>query len=277
MEDKGTKFDQGKTRLELIPPFAEELLGKALTYGANEYGADNWAKGIKFRRLIGAAKRHIAAIERGEDFDDGPKGSGMMHVGHALAELAFLAEMYRIHPEMDDRRIEVLQHHRVGLDIDDVLADFCGAYCTAFSLPIPTSWCFDRNFKKHYAEICNHKEFWLNMGEKSKPTDMHFEPVCYISSRDCDDKWTTEWLDNHDFPRVPVIHVGIGQSKVEVAKEYNIDIFVDDCFQNVRDLNNAGIFTYMFDAPHNRRYDVGHRRIKNLTELFSTRINKKEL
>jgi len=38
----GTKYDGEKTRLELIPTTAAELIGKVLTYGAAKYEADNW-------------------------------------------------------------------------------------------------------------------------------------------------------------------------------------------------------------------------------------------
>ena len=66
---------------------------------------------------------------------------------------------------------------------------------------------------------------------------------------------------------MPVYSVGINKTKVEVAKESGIDIYVDDRYENFVELTNAGIFTYLFDAPHNRRYDVGFRRIKNLKEI----------
>ncbi len=36
---------------------------------------------------------------------------------------------------------------------------------------------------------------------------------------------------------------------------------------NFRDLNNAGIFTYLFDCKHNQRYDVGAKRIYSLSEI----------
>lgn len=57
-----------------------------------------------------------------------------------------------------------------------------------------------------------------------------------------------------------------GQSKVDAAKE-SVDVFVDDSYEHFVDLNRNGIFCYLFDAPHNRRYDVGFRRIKSLNEL----------
>jgi len=71
---------------------------------------------------------------------------------------------------------------------------------------------------------------------------------------------------------MPVYSVGHGESKVSVAKNSGIDIFVDDRFENFVELNNAGVFTYLFDAPHNQRYNVGHRRIKSLKELNFSKL-----
>lgn len=34
--------------------------------------------------------------------------------------------------------------------------------------------------------------------------------------------------------------------------------------QNFREATENGVFCYLMDAPHNKYYDVGHRRIKNL-------------
>jgi uncharacterized HAD superfamily protein len=66
---------------------------------------------------------------------------------------------------------------------------------------------------------------------------------------------------------MPVYCVPYNASKVEIAKESGIDIFVDDRFENFVELNSAGICCYLFDAPHNRRYDVGHKRLYSLKDL----------
>jgi uncharacterized HAD superfamily protein len=116
--------------------------------------------------------------------------------------------------------------------------------------------------------MSDNKEFWLSIPAKVKPEDIPFEPHCYITSRSIPVEWTIEWLDNNGFPAVPVYSVGLGESKVEVAKESGIEIFVDDRFDTFVELNNAGICTFLFDAPHNQRYNVGHKRIKSLGELL---------
>jgi hypothetical protein len=97
---QGTKHDQGKPRLELIPSIALFESGKVLAFGANKYSPWNWSKGIVFSRLIGACYRHLAAYNSGEDVD--PE-SGLSHIAHSLCCLYFLVWMAENRPDMDDR------------------------------------------------------------------------------------------------------------------------------------------------------------------------------
>jgi len=85
---EGRKNDAEKNRLELISPDAEWGLGLVLTHGAEKYDEWNWAKGIKYSRILGAIKRHLNAWAGGEELDD---DSGLPHVDHALCELMFLS------------------------------------------------------------------------------------------------------------------------------------------------------------------------------------------
>ena len=84
-EQTGTKFDDGKLRLDLIPPEFIEMLGKIFTMGAKRYGDRNWEKGIDEGRLIAAARRHDLAHawaegDREEEID---RDSGVPHLAHA--------------------------------------------------------------------------------------------------------------------------------------------------------------------------------------------------
>ena len=96
----GTKYDQGKLRLELVPVEATESIAKAMTYGASKYGDWNWSRGIAHSRLFGAALRHMWAYYRGEDID---KESGNSHLAHALASLAMLVASVENNLGEDDR------------------------------------------------------------------------------------------------------------------------------------------------------------------------------
>ena len=263
---EGLKFDGKKTMHELVPPYAQEQYAKVLTFGAQKYAPHNWEKGIEWSRIIGAIKRHTLAIERGEDYD--PE-TGLLHSAHLMCEAGFLTEFYKVFPQGDNRFIPELRGYRVGLDIDDVLADFCGAYCERFDMERPKFWNFDSLFSERYAELMKDRDFWMNINPLCTPDSLPFEPVCYITSRGVAKEITEEWLRVNGFPPAPVHYSGMEGSKVDIAKSEKLDIFVDDRFENFAEMNNAGIFTFLFDAPHNKRYRVGHKRIKSLSDIFA--------
>jgi len=97
---KGTKFDEGKPRLSLVPKEAYWGMAQALTFGAKKYSAHNFKNGLEYHRLADAALRHLTSYMDGEDND--PE-SGLSHLDHALATLAMLKYMSVNKPEMDDR------------------------------------------------------------------------------------------------------------------------------------------------------------------------------
>jgi len=263
--DSGIRFNQGKLRYDLIHPVAQQGLVEVLSFGATKYEARNWEKGLSWSSTIASMKRHLAAIERGEDFD---LESGLKHIDHLQCNAHFLSAYYKIAPQFDDRRHNYLNRPKIGLDIDEVLADWVGHWTKHHSQEVPETWNFDRDIKAKFDSLKDDKDFWLSIPVKTKPSDINFEPHCYITSRSIPKEWTEEWIDKNGFPTMPVYSVGFGESKVEVAKKSGIDIFVDDRYENFVELNNGGICTYLFDAPHNQRYDVGYKRIKSLKELL---------
>jgi hypothetical protein len=96
----GTKFDNNKIPLELIPSEALFEIGKVLDAGRKKYGTANWAKGIEISRLLGASMRHIMQFNAGEDMDE---ETGTLHVANAACNLLFAIWMMKNRPDMDDR------------------------------------------------------------------------------------------------------------------------------------------------------------------------------
>jgi len=279
---KGVRFDQGKLRYDLVNPWAHEQMVRVITKGANKYAERNWEKGMLWSRVIGSLKRHIAAVEKGEDYDFYPdtceecrngtctNHTGELHAAQIQCNGHFLTAYYKIYPQGDDRPHLYLKRPKIGLDIDEVLCDWVGAWSQKFGYPIPENWNFSYANKEHFESFTPEElnEFYLNIPVKRQPSEIPFEPHCYITSRSVPVELTKQWLQKNGFATVPVYSVGFGQSKVEVTKQSGIDIFVDDSFHNFVELNNAGICTFLMDAPHNRRYDVGYKRIYNLKELI---------
>ena len=264
-KEEGLRFNTGKTRHDLVPSYAQEQYAKVMTFGSTKYAERNWEKGMKWSKVLASLERHLQAIKRGEDYD--PE-TLLLHSAHIMCNAAFITEYYKIYPEGDDRPHSYLSKKKIGLDIDEVLADWVGHWTKHHGHEVPETWNFDRDINAKFDILKGDKDWWLSIPVKTSPKDIPFEPHCYITSRNIPTEWTEEWLDKNGFPSMPVYTVGHDQSKVEVALESGIDWFVDDRFDNFVELNRAGICCFLFDAPHNQRYDVGYKRIKSLKELL---------
>lgn len=297
---KARRYNKGKLRYELIPQEALQMLANVYTRGAHKYtiyedengniidgknipfenlqnlnlsviddGADNWRKGQKWTESMGSIKRHIELWVDGEDLDS---ELGTYHLANAAWGLFSLLTYYKIYPQGDDRKHSYLNYPRIGLDIDEVLASFLPAWCKYWKIEqMPTAWFFDRDIKDKFEKMREEgvlDEFYLKLEVLTKPSDLGFEPHCYVTSRPVSTEITQQWLDKMGFPHRPVYTVGLGESKVKVIQESGCDIFIDDRFDNFVELNKAGICTYLFDAPHNQRYDVGYKRIFNFQNFL---------
>ncbi len=86
---EGVRHDEGKNRLDLVPPEAILGIGEILTFGAIQkgYGERNWEKGMDWGRCYAALQRHLNKWWAGESID--PE-SGKSHLKHALTNLCFL-------------------------------------------------------------------------------------------------------------------------------------------------------------------------------------------
>lgn len=264
MDGSGKRFNQGKTRHDLVPPFAQEEYAKVLTFGSNKYGDRNWEKGMKWTHVLASLKRHINAFELGEDKD--PE-TGLLHMAHAMCNAAFLTEYYKIYPNGDDRNHWYKKSPKIGLDVDEVIADWLVSYRERYNMTIPLNWHFDRFFSDRMSELKKDEEFWKSIPPKIYPNSIPFEPFCYITSRPVPTEWTERWIEKNGFSTAPVYTVGPGETKGMIARKVGLDWFVDDCYSHFVEVNEAGVCCFLLDAPHNARYDVGFKRIKKLSDL----------
>ena len=264
-DGSGKRFNQGKVRYDLAPAFAQEQYAKVLTFGSMRYGAHNWEKGMLWSNVLASLERHLQAIKNGEDYD---KESGILHSAHIMCNAAFLTEYYKIYPQGDDRQHWYKVRPKIALDIDEVLADFIGSYNEKYDVETtPTQWNFDPKIKERLDELKEDKEFWLNIKPLINPNEIPFEPHCYITSRPCNTEWTEEWLKNNGFSSRPIYMATDLKDKAELAIEAKIDWFIDDRFENFLLLERAGICCFLWNAPHNQRYDVGFKRIEKFSDL----------
>lgn len=283
----GERKNIGKVRFDLLEPFAQLQKAHIFTKGARKYAENNWLQGMDWTKCYASALRHQAAWARGEDYDIDPtcpeciksQESGswecMNHTGELHSALAAwnwdaITSYYKHYPQGDNRLHTIKPKPKIGLDIDEVLADWLGAWTKEFNLNVPESWFFDYQILDRFETLKKEgrlDSLYLKLKPLIKPEDIPFEPHAYVTSRPVSTEITQKWLERHGFPCRPVITVPVGKSKVEAIKEAGIDIFVDDRYENFEELNRNGICCYLFDQPHNRRYNVGYKRIKSLKEL----------
>lgn len=91
----GLRFDEGKNRLELVPPEWPWALGDVTTKGSMKYPERNWERGMLWSKCIGCALRHIFKFCMGERYDgdkfDKEKGTtGCHHLAMAAWNLLAL-------------------------------------------------------------------------------------------------------------------------------------------------------------------------------------------
>lgn len=97
---QGKKFDQGKPDVSLVTKELIFAAAKALEFGAEKYGRDNYKLGMKWTKIYNALMRHMLAFNSKEDLD--PE-SGLSHLYHAAANLNMLIYYYENKIGEDDR------------------------------------------------------------------------------------------------------------------------------------------------------------------------------
>lgn len=261
VSESAIKNDLGKIQYSLIPDFAHREVAKVFTYGANKYERHNWRKGFKWSRLMDAFERHYNDFKIGIDFDG---ESNMYHLAHGIANLQMLMEMYKLHPELDDRPKNYKLNRKIVLDVDDVVADFNGAYKKKFGVKRLNYWDGSYDLGDNLTKMIEDgsaEEFYINLPVKHRP---NFIPHAYVSSRSVPVEWTMKFLEKNGLPCRPVHHVPFNASKVEALKSIGADILIDDKWDNFLDAENAGITAFLMDAEHNQHYNVGYRRVFDL-------------
>ena len=149
----------------------------------------------------------------------------------------------------------------IFFDVDDVVLKWHEAYISRYNLPMPTSWIPYEEIKDHLNDLSKDRNFWLSLKVKHKP---NFTPAGYVSARGIPVKWTRDTLKLRQLPgRSKVYHVKWGESKMEVLKSLNCDIFIDDKIETFEECWKHGIFCLLMDTPQNRSLKTQYR-IKNL-------------
>lgn len=146
-----------------------------------------------------------------------------------------------------------LQNLRIGLDIDDTLADFFSTYQEYFNTKKYPSRLKEHNITKNVVRILKFdRDFWINLPVKNR---ISFTPELYCTSRVCNKNWTKQWLRLNQFPSSPVYQIfGHGVNKAKLIKG-KVDVFVDDSLINFQLLNMSGIPCLLLDETDSKPWD----------------------
>src|SRR3989344_2457939 len=126
----------------------------------------------------------------------------------------------------------------IGFDLDDVLLNFNHAPSLYHNTTYGTKY-----ERKHVTSI-ELSKIWNCTIEEALRRISDF----YLSS----EHWNATPVDGavDNIKKLNQYHGNvIKRTKVKVCKELGIEIFVDDCLENVNDVVNSGIPELLFDAP----------------------------
>ena len=136
---------------------------------------------------------------------------------------------------------------RIGLDMDEVLDDFMGAYIKRYG--ITPSNVITKNVRK----LSKDKDFWMNL---TKLRNIDFIPELYCSKRIIPKSWSKEWLKNNGFPIRPFYQLYCQHDNKARLIKGRVDVFVDDSISNFKGLNKAGVPCLLMDCPYNQGYET---------------------
>lgn len=86
----GLRYDEGKSRVDLLPGDALIELGKLYGYGCKKYSERNWERGMPWSKALGPLLRHLFKWMMGAKADEESGLSHMVHVAwNALALVTY--------------------------------------------------------------------------------------------------------------------------------------------------------------------------------------------
>ena len=145
----------------------------------------------------------------------------------------------------------------IFLDIDDVIFRWFEMYAARFNTKVPKSWVNSDLIHRRLSILQKEKEFWLNLPIKHMPD---FQPKGFVSARGIPKAWTEESLKINNVPgRSNVNQVHWGKSKIDVLKDMNCNIFVEDKISTFKECNKNGIFCLLMDSPQNQSINTKYR------------------
>jgi 5'(3')-deoxyribonucleotidase len=148
----------------------------------------------------------------------------------------------------------------IAIDVDDVLADFCGEVERVHGRPVvypylvlKDAWphvdidalLIDKKFHEGIPAIPGARTGVQKLLEAG-------HTCFYMTSRQADIHDTTvDWLRKAGFPDLPL--TSMGKEKAEALRHVKIDVLIDDMWKNVKAANEGGAATILYNQCWNDR------------------------
>ena len=143
---------------------------------------------------------------------------------------------------------------RIGLDIDDCLADFWGAYCDYFDTAHNPRMLEDHIITRNVQRILKEdKSFWLGLKVKNRP---NFIPELYCTKRVNNKEWTREWLKMNGFPERPIYQMYYQHGNKADMIKGRVDVFIDDSLSNVLKCHKSGVPALLLHTEHTKDFPM---------------------
>lgn len=143
---------------------------------------------------------------------------------------------------------------RIGLDIDDCLADFWGAYCEYFNTKENPRMLEDNIITKNVQQILSKdRDFWLNLEVVNIPD---FIPTLYCTKRVNNKEWTRKWLQMNGFPSAPIYQMVYQHGNKADMIKGKIDVFVDDSVSNVMKCQKSGVPALIYHTSRSEDFPM---------------------
>lgn len=150
---------------------------------------------------------------------------------------------------------------KIGLDVDDVLADFMGAYYRYFDCARHPERMKDHVITRNVQRILRYdREFWTQLPVINKP---NFEPTLYCTKRVNPKAWTRLWLELNGFPIKPIYQIYTQCGNKADRIKGRVDLFIDDSVRNVQQMNEAGLPTLLF-----------RKHLEGFTSVYSLQLDE---
>lgn len=147
-----------------------------------------------------------------------------------------------------------MRRFRIGLDIDDCLADFWNAYCEYFDVKNNPHMLKDSIITKNVQNILiRDKGFWLNLKVIQYPD---FVPELYCTKRVNNKAWTKEWLSMNGFPDRPVYQMYYQKGNKADMIRGKVDVFIDDSLSNVLKCQSSGVPALLFHTERTEDFPM---------------------